>query len=1113
MKRVLRASSFVAISVLLSSGLAWAQLSTAQLSGRVTDESGAVLPGATITILQTDTGFTRSDVTDGNGSYVVSNLPPGPYRLEVMLQGFRTHVQTGIVLQVGGSPELNVKLAVGTLQESVTVQGAAPLVDVQSAGISDVVKNEQILALPLNGRNAAELVVVSGAAAQITTAPNRAVPGGLGISVAGGQPFGVAYLLDGAMHNNPQDNYNLPFPFPDALQEFSVATSGLNAQHGMHSGAAVNAITKSGTNRLSGNGFEFLRDYHFNATNPFAQIGPDGKRVDDGLRRNQFGGTLGGPILRNRLFFFGAYQGTIVRQQPAANIAWVPTPAMLTGDFTAFASPACNGGRPLVLRGGIENNRVDPARLSRAALNLAKQLPSTTDPCGQITYSQRRDSDEGQYLGRIDFQRGADDSIFARYMATSVFQPIPMREGDTVLSLYDTTTSTGLLGLDAIAHSLAAGDTRVYGPNTVNSLRFAFNRSAVSRLAPSTFDPYDIGSDVYSYQPHVMWITVQGGFYAQNPGPSRFVTNASQVNEDLTLVRGDHQLSFGGSAAYWRYYFQSHARSGGTWTFTGQLTGHGLTDLLMGRVGRLEHGGPAILPMDQWYMGVYAQDTWRVGARVTVNAGLRWEPFFGQNVRNGAVYNFSRENFRTNVRSQVFVNAPAGLIYPGDSGFPPGKRGLDTQWRNFSPRAGIGWDVTGNGRTAIRASYGLTYDFPSAEYQLLNANSPPFGNRSIVEDPPGLLDRPYAHLGGDPHPILTSRDTVFLPFGAFGAIDPGINSPRIQQWNVTIERQLATVWQVAASYIGSHTDRLWNQLAVNPGVFLGLGPCTLQGVSYPVCTTNANLNQRRVFSQSGENPAASLLIGNFDVHTSIGTQDYKGLKLSFQRRATTGVSLSGSYTVSRCFGDPLFQTGSFPQIANGFTDPDNPAFDRGICDQDRTHIGVLVVGMQTPVMANRTARIALSDWRVSGILNARSGQPINVVAGQDRAFTGIQNQRVDQVLADAYGSKKTPNDWLNPAAFALPAPGTLGNYERNSLRDPGYWTIDMALSRLITFGESRTLELRVEAFNVLNTFNWGPLQVLQSDRTHVNFTSGAFGRITSMAGTPRIMQFGVKYGF
>jgi hypothetical protein len=237
------------------------------------------------------------------------------------------------------------------------------------------------------------------------------------------------------------------------------------------------------------------------------------------------------------------------------------------------------------------------------------------------------------------------------------------------------------------------------------------------------------------------------------------------------------------------------------------------------------------------------------------------------------------------------------------------------------------------------------------------------------------------------------------------------------------------------------------------------------------------------------------------------------MKLSFQRRAGTGLNLSGNYTLSRCYGDPAFQTGGFPQIANGYTDPQHPEFDRGPCDQDRRHIGVVNAGFQVPRFDNPAARLALSDWRISGLFSARSGQPINVISGQDRAFTGIQNQRVDQILADPYGDRKTPEHWLNPAAFALPAPGTLGNFKRNSVRAPGYRSIDAALSRLITFGTGRTVELRVETFNLLNTFNWGPPTLMNADRTHTNFSSGAFGRITSMNGTPRVMQFGVKYGF
>src|SRR5688572_13980753 len=337
MKRLVATSSLRTLLCLLWATSAWAQ-ATAELNGRVTDESNAVLPGVSMTATQTDTGFTRSVVTDGTGTYSMPNLAPGPYRLEVSLQGFRTYVQTGIVLQVGAAPTINVSLAVGNLEETVSVEAAAPLVDVRSAGISSVVENERIVELPLQGRQVTDLIVLAGAAVQTTTAGTRSMQGGVGIAVAGGLSFGVAYQLDGATHNDPQNNLNLPLPFPDALQEFSVATSGLSAQNGMHSGASVSAVTKSGTNALHGNAFEFLRDKRFNATDPFASIGPDGKRRDDGLQRNQFGGTLGGPIARDRLFFFGGYQGTVVRQTPSANIVRVPTAAMMAGDFTTFAS-------------------------------------------------------------------------------------------------------------------------------------------------------------------------------------------------------------------------------------------------------------------------------------------------------------------------------------------------------------------------------------------------------------------------------------------------------------------------------------------------------------------------------------------------------------------------------------------------------------------------------------------------------------------------------------------------------------------------------------------------------------------------------------------------------
>src|SRR5215813_2365795 len=376
MRRVVGCVVCGLLVLLLASAPAWAQAgANAQISGTVKDASGGVLPGVDVSATQTDTGLKRNAVTDADGSYVIPNLQPGPYKVEAMLQGFRSFVQTGIVLQVGASPVINVTMAVGQVAETITVQANASLVETKNLGVGQVMDNKRILELPLNGRNAADLLgmlpaAVPQPALNATSRSMGGSTGGISYSLAGGLSFGVSYVLDGATHNNPYDNLNLPLPFPDALGEFKAETSALTAQNGMHSGGAVNAITKSGSNTFRGDAFEFFRDHDMNATNPFAAKDVNGNRKDDGLKRNQYGGTLGGPIVKDRLFFFGGYQGTNTRVVPTDNTAFVPTPAMLAGDFTAFASPACNAGRQLTLRAPYVNNRIDPSLFDPVALKI-----------------------------------------------------------------------------------------------------------------------------------------------------------------------------------------------------------------------------------------------------------------------------------------------------------------------------------------------------------------------------------------------------------------------------------------------------------------------------------------------------------------------------------------------------------------------------------------------------------------------------------------------------------------------------------------------------------------------------------------------------------------------
>jgi hypothetical protein len=633
----------------------------------------------------------------------------------------------------------------------------------------------------------------------------------------------------------------------------------------------------------------------------------------------------------------------------------------------------------------------------------------------------------------------------------------------------------------------------VLGSNAVNAFRFTYNRSRNNLNDPPDqfWDGPSIGVNIHTYVPGVLPVNVSNSFIVSGGNAVKFVADnkAWQVGNDLTLIRGAHQLSVGADVAYWISDQEDNARAAGDFSFNGRATGLPLTDFLTGQVFRFRHGAPGVLLMDMNYIGAYAQDTWRASDRVTFNLGLRWEPFFGQGVRNGEISNFSIDNFRNGVTSSVYTNAPPGLLYPGDPGFPSGNTGLNKQWLNLSPRAGVAWDVTGDGRTAVRSSYGLSYDFPGGTFLYIAASAAPWGNRTEYLNVP--FEDPYRDVpGGETHPVTipTPSDALYPGFGSYGTMDPDINSPRVQSWNVTVERQLGTSWQASASYLGSYLDRLWGQVHLNPGVYV------------PGATSNANLDRRRVFSMEQPDLQAYGAVVEFD---DVGTQSYHGVKLSARRRATNGVSAGANYTWSTCKTDTDV-SGAFSQFSVGYQKPDDPGFDRGNCGQNRRHIGNLTLGYMTPQFAGTALRAVASDWRVSGVLNARSGSWLTVTTTADAAGTGIGNRRPNQLLDDPYGDE-TLDNYLNLSAFATPAAGTYGDHVNNSVEGPGYWSVDLALSKLVALRDTQQLELRVEAFNLFNNFNWG--------NPVTNFNSGTFGRILTQAGSARVMQFGIKYGF
>ena len=1123
--------------VLFTATHALAQV-TAQINGAVTDSSGGVLPGATVTAVQTDTGFRREVVTDAEGSFTLTALPIGPYRLEVALAGFRSYVQTGIMLEINSNPTIPVTLQLGQVSESVSVEAAAPLVETRNPSIGGVIENERIEELPLNGRNSADLIVIAGAVVPMGPSSSRSMQGGVGYSVAGGQPFGVAYLLDGATHNNPYDNFNLPLPFPDALQEFRVETSAQNAQNGFHSGASVNAATKSGTNQLHGDLFEFTRHHRFNATNPFNAIDrTTGERADDGLKRNQFGGTLGGPIITDRLFFFGAYQGTKTDERPSEDVRFVPTAAMLAGDFTQVASAACNTRGAIALGAPFAGNRIDPALFSPASVRIARQLPETTDPCGRLSVTNPRNIDELQAIGRIDLQLTQNQTIFGRYMATTYkFDPPYIASGNIL--------STRLGGRDNLAQSVAVGDSMVLSNTVVNNVRFAFNRSAIHRTHANFFGVDDIGIRTYSYLEDYMLVQVTGGFDlgGGTENEAIFHTNTYSFSDDLTLIRGSHQYGFGASVAFWDSLSQANVRSPGLFQFDGGVTGLGLADFLIGRPFLLQQSAPNTLDMKQKYVGLYAQDTWRLSSRITLNYGIRWEPWFPQQHQNGAIYNFSAERFRAGQRSSVFPQAPPGFTYPGDEGFPNGKAGMHTEWLNVAPRAGLAWDVTGDGRTSVRAGYGMNGEFVNGQFFINAANAPPWGSEVRLQRPGiGAFDDPFAGTGiVNPFPITFDASAPFSPNGPYIAPPSDLDPTRVHAWNLSIQRQVGSNMAVSASYLGNYSTNLWEVVTGNPGtVPAGVAPtapCTLNTETgpqtFPNCSA-APLPTRREITQ--QNPAVGRLIGFLDYFSDHGTQKYNGLLLSWERRDPAGLTVGTNYTFSKCLGHPT-QGGSTSNAGSGYMlpvsiiNPPADADDRldrdyGPCDTDRRHIFVLSATVQSPELSGRLARAVLSDWRLSGSFRASSGRPFSVFTGVDRALTGAPAvQRADQVLDNPYGAK-TIDNWLNPAAFAQPALGTFGNSGRNAYYGLGTRVADLSLVRAFRFATSHRIEARIEAFNAFNWFRPAPAGSTQvpvplsgagvansTIAPVINISNPNFGRYLA-ADEPRIMQFAVKYQF
>ena len=1066
-----RTTLIVALVWLAAAGTGRAQsVAGSQVSGVIKDSSGGVLPGVEVTITKTDTGTIRTAFTGADGAYVFPNLPVGPYRLKVVLQGFNTYVQEGIVLQVNTNPTIDVALAVGSVGEQVTVTASAATVETRSTGVGQVIDNQQVTEIPLNGRQATELIFLSGLA---TSAPagdlntNKNFPT-VTISVAGGQANGITYIMDGGTHNDPFNNLNLPTPFPDALQEFKVETSSLPARYGHHAASAVNLVTKSGTNAFHGDVFDFVRNYHFNARNFFAP-------TRDSLKRNQFGGTFGGPILKDKLFFFAGYQGRIEKSNPPETVSFVPTAKMLAGDFTEVAGAGCSP-RTLSAAAGFVNNTISPSAFSPIALKFLEHVPVSSDPCGRLQYGIPNDNTEHQTLSRADYTANHNQTVFARYMY-AVYDNPGTYDGKNVLTLSRT-------GQNNQVHSLVAGHSWVLSSAMLNAFHVTFNRTINDRPLPSYFSPSDLGAAVYSPQPGYMGVSVTNGFNIGTGGtnPGYFNSNSFQLANDLDVVRGRHQFSFGGNWIRTKIETVNNRPTNGQFTFSGQSTGLGLADFMLGRVSGFVQGNPVFDFDENDYIGAYVQDEWKIKPNLTLNAGLRWEPYLAIKNSKDYVSNFDEGRFDAGIRSTVYPQAPPGLLFPGDAGFP-GSAAMQNKLAQFAPRAGVVWQL--NEKTAIRGGWGRFYDTPHLFFNTRFANNPPWGAQITLTSPAGGFANPYLNYpGGNPFPALATGWQT-QPFPTAGVY---VNSPldtqptSLAQWNIGAQRQVAG-WLLTGSYLGNHSSHLWRATELNYAVFSpGATPAT----------TNA---RRRLVLK---NAATGAFYGTLAQLDASGRANYHGMLLSAQKRLRGGFSALSNYTLSRCMSDPATTELTGPTI----TDPTNPDLDYSYCDADRRHVVNLTLVARTPAFSKATMNALLGGWQIAPLVRWQSGSRFSVTTGVDNALSGQGGQRAVQILDNPFGDGSV-NNYLNRDAFTSPAAGTYSALKPNAFVGPSQFQNDLSVTRVFRLA-SRPFQLRWEIFNVLNKANFN------NPTSGLNSTN--FGRILT-AGQPRIMQFALKYDF